>query len=404
MLQHSRVEAGNLRDLRNLRTISHRPFKRSNVQTIDATINATYNATRLAPHGCSPCEAATATTAGVHTFMELYPPTGPYLFDLNAYGIPLAVRWYGVLIVGGALLAGWVGTRRAARRGYDPEHVWNILLLGMVLGIAGARAYYVAFEWPRFANESLLFTINPANGGLAIHGALIGGLIAALIYTRRNRLPFIEWLDILLPLFLIAQAIGRWGNFFNQEAYGRPTTLGFGVRIDPQHRLPPFDNMIQYPANTLFHPTFLYESIWNISGFGILMLIERRLRDRLRTGDMALLYAIWYGLGRFWIEGLRVDSLCTNGIGGECETALRTAQIVSLLLFFGGIIGLIINHMRRLPPTPITPETPAEPTPNTEPSSEPIQNAEPTPDLASNTNITPEPSPNADSQPDPNPI
>jgi phosphatidylglycerol:prolipoprotein diacylglycerol transferase len=311
--------------------------------------------------------------------MELYPPTGPYLFDLNSYGIPLSIRWYGILIVGGALLAGWVGTRRAARRGYDPEHVWNILLLGMVLGIAGARAYYVAFEWPRFANESLLFIINPASGGLAIHGALIGGLIAALIYTRRYRLPFVEWLDILMPLFLIAQAVGRWGNFFNQEAYGRPTTLGFGVRIDADRRLPPFDDMVQYPPKTLFHPTFLYESIWNISGFGVLVLIEQRLRDRLRNGDMALLYAIWYGLGRFWIEGLRVDSLCTNGIGGECASALRTAQIVSLLLFFGGIIGLIINHTRRLPMAPITPEPQPEASLLPEPDPEPMSDTETNP-------------------------
>jgi phosphatidylglycerol:prolipoprotein diacylglycerol transferase len=284
--------------------------------------------------------------------MEIYPPDDRYLLDLNPFGIPLAIHWYGVLIVSGALLGGWVASRRAERRGYDPEHVWNLLLLGMVLGIAGARAYYVAFEWPRFAGQSLFFIINPANGGLAIHGALIGAIAAALIFTRRNKLPFVEWLDICLPTVLIAQAVGRWGNFFNQEAYGRPTDLGFGVRIDADRRLPPYDDMAQYPPGTLFHATFLYESIWNIAGFGLLMLIERRFRPRLRTGDMALMYAIWYGAGRFWIEGLRTDSLCTDGNGGECAAALRTAQIVSVLLFVGGALGLIINHLRKLPPAP----------------------------------------------------
>jgi phosphatidylglycerol:prolipoprotein diacylglycerol transferase len=284
--------------------------------------------------------------------MELYPPDDRFLFDLNAFGIPLAVHWYGVLIVAGALLGGWIASKRAAKRGYDPEHVWNLLLLGMVLGIAGARAYYVAFEWPRFANQPLLFTINPANGGLAIHGALIGAIAAALIFTRYNRLPFVEWLDICLPPVLVAQAVGRWGNFFNQEAYGVPTNLGFGVRIDEAFRLPPYNDMLAYPAKTLFHPTFLYESIWNIAGFGLLVWLERRLSSRLRKGDMALFYAMWYGLGRFWIEGLRIDSLCTNGVGGSCTDALRTAQIVSVLLFVGGGIGLVWNHIQRRPPFP----------------------------------------------------
>jgi phosphatidylglycerol:prolipoprotein diacylglycerol transferase len=282
--------------------------------------------------------------------MELYPPDDPFLLNTTLFGIPLVVRWYGALIVGGAMLAGWLASRRAARRGYDPEHVWNLLLLGMILGIAGARAYYVAFQWPEFAGRSLFDIINPATGGLAIHGALIGALAAALIYTRRNKLPFVEWLDICLPAMIVAQAIGRWGNFFNQEAYGRPTPFGFGVKIDQEHRLPPYNNMAEYPAGTLFHPTFLYESIWNLAGFGLIVWIERRFRGRLRTGDSALLYAVIYGAGRFWIEGLRTDSLCTNGIGGDCVGAFRAAQIASLLLFVGGLVGLYINHRRALPP------------------------------------------------------
>jgi phosphatidylglycerol:prolipoprotein diacylglycerol transferase len=309
--------------------------------------------------------------------MELYPPTGPFLLDLHAYGIPLAIRWYGVLIVSGAMIGGWFAARRASERGQDPEHVWNLLLLGMVLGIIGARTYYVAFEWPSFAGRPIFDIINPATGGLAIHGALIGAVIAALFYTRRNHLRFVEWLDICMPRFLIAQAIGRWGNFFNQEAYGRPTTRGFGVRIDPDHRLPPYNDMDQYPAKTLFHPTFLYESIWNLLGFGSLLLIERRLRSRLRTGDMALLYAVWYGFGRFWIEGLRTDSLCTSGIGGDCSGALRTAQIVSLLLFFGGIIGIVINHIRSLPPTPTVIEQDSPQTNQPESINNPASEAEP---------------------------
>lgn len=280
----------------------------------------------------------------------LYPPDDPFLINTQLFGIPIAVRWYGVLIVAGALLAAYIAARRAAERGYDPEHVWNLLMLGMVLGVAGARAYYVAFEWERFAGRPLLEIINPAGGGggLAIHGAIIGAVAAAIIYTRLNRLPTIEWIDICLPTMLVAQAIGRWGNFFNQEAYGRPTDLPFGVVIDSHRRLPPYNDMEKYPPDTLFHATFLYESVWNLAAFGIIMALERRLRNWLRTGDVALMYGVAYGLGRFWIEGLRTDSLCTSGVGGSCEGALRAAQIASVLLVVGGLVGIYLNHRLRL--------------------------------------------------------
>lgn len=276
--------------------------------------------------------------------MGLYPPDDPFLINTSLFGIPIVVRWYGVIIVNGAMLAGWIAARRAQRRGYDPEHIWNLLLVGMVFGIIGARAYYVLFEWPRFAGASWLEIINPATGGLAIHGALIGAVIAAALYTRWHHLPLRIFLDIAMPPFLLAQAIGRWGNFMNQEAYGRPTSLGFGVLIDEEHRIGLYRDMQQFPPDTLFHATFLYESVWNLFGFGILIWLERRLCDWLRPLDMALFYAIWYGLGRFWIEGFRTDSLCLSGIGGACEGSLRVAQVVSLLLVAGGVIGLLINH------------------------------------------------------------
>jgi phosphatidylglycerol:prolipoprotein diacylglycerol transferase len=293
----------------------------------------------------------------------IYPPTGPFLINTEIFGFPLQVRWYGVLIIGGAMLAAWLAAKRAERRGYDPEDVWNLLLLGLVLGILGARIYYVAFEWERYAGRPLLDIINPQGGGLAIHGAIIGAVLAALIYTRWKKLPFVEWLDICLPTMLLAQAVGRWGNFFNQEAYGRPTTLPFGVTIDADHRLDPYRDMQQYPATQLFHATFLYESIWNIAVLGLILWLERRLKGWLRTGDSALMYLIVYGVGRLWIEGLRTDSLCTNGIGGDCAGALRTAQVVSLLLIAGGLIAMFINHRRTLRPSeadaPGAPETEA---------------------------------------------
>ncbi|HMQ29436.1 MAG TPA: prolipoprotein diacylglyceryl transferase [Chloroflexaceae bacterium] len=266
--------------------------------------------------------------------------------QITLFGWPLSVRWYGVLIIGGALLAASITARRATRRGFDPDHVWNLLTFGMILGIVGARLYYVLFEWRLFADAPLR-VFDLSSGGLAIHGGLIGAVAATWIYTRWQGLPLLRWLDICAPTVLVGQAIGRWGNFFNQEAYGRPTSLPFGVRIDAEHRMPPFDDMQQYPPPTLFHATFLYESLWNLGGFGLLLWLECRFASRLRDGDMVLFYAIWYGLGRLWIEGLRIDSLCTNGVGGSCEGALRMAQIVSLLFVIGGGAGLYVNHRRR---------------------------------------------------------
>lgn len=284
--------------------------------------------------------------------MGLYPPDDPFLFQITLFGLPLAVRWYGAIIMSGALFAAWLASRRAVGRGFDPDHVWNQLMLGMVLGIAGARIYYVAFEWDRFGGDFFRM-INLTTGGLAVHGSLIGAILSVLIYTRYAKLPFWEWLDVCVPGFLIAQGIGRWGNFFNQEAYGRPTSLGLGVRIDPEHRLPPYNDMQQYPIETLFHATFLYESLWNITGGALLLLADRLVgrgaeaeRRWLRPGDLLFLYGIIYSSGRFWIEGLRTDSLCLNGVGGECVGSLRVAQLVSLSLIVVCAAALAWNHRR----------------------------------------------------------
>jgi phosphatidylglycerol---prolipoprotein diacylglyceryl transferase len=285
--------------------------------------------------------------------MGLYPPDDPYLFSFTLAGLPIAVRWYGVIIMVGALVAANLAARRAAGRNIDPEHVWNQLMLGLVLGIAGARIYYVAFEWERFAANPLS-ALNLTTGGIAIHGGILGAALAGVIYTWRTKINFWQWADICMPTFLLGQGIGRWGNFFNQEAYGRPTDLPIGVIIDDVHRVPPYTNLALYPRETLFHATFLYESFWNIGGAGLLLLLDRRFghgasesQRRLRPGDLLFLYLIIYSSGRLWIEGLRTDSLCSNGVGGDCAGALRVAQIVSLAFIAVGVIGLVINHWRR---------------------------------------------------------
>ena len=273
----------------------------------------------------------------------MQPPTGPTLID-HLFGLSfLTVRWYGVLIIGGAMLAATQAARRARAHDIADEHVWNQLLLGLLLGIIGARLYYVAFEWERYATRPLLEILNPQGGGLAIHGAIVGALLAVLIYTRRHRLPLLTWLDICVPTLLVGQAIGRWGNFFNQEAYGRPTMLPWGLDIAPEHRIPPYDNLQQYPPSTRFHPTFLYESLWDSGALLLILWIERRFHGWLKPGDSALLYGVLYSAGRFFTEGLRTDSLCVGPytLDGSCAGGLRIAQLVSLaaLVICGSLLA-----------------------------------------------------------------
>ncbi|MDP9316410.1 MAG: prolipoprotein diacylglyceryl transferase [Chloroflexota bacterium] len=263
----------------------------------------------------------------------------------------LTVRWYAVAILGGAMLAAWFGARRVTLRGYDADHVWNLLAFGLITSIAFARAWYVFFEWPSFRDKSVLYIINPATGGIAIQGAIVGALCGAFLYTRWYKLSFLEWIDLGAPCLSIGQAIGRWGNFMNQEAYGRPmaTPLPWGLRIDADRRVPAFPAETYPVATTRFHPTFLYESLWNVLVLIALLAMERRFRRRLFPGDEFLVYGILYSVGRFFIEGLRTDSLCSNGIGGACAGALRAAQVTAIvtIVLFGALLAL--RHLRRRP-------------------------------------------------------
>ena len=287
----------------------------------------------------------------------MYPPDDRYVI-YQLFGL-LTIHWYAVCILGGALLAAWFGARRAAAHGYDPDHAWNILAIGLITSIACARAWYVAAEWSSFAQRRdsyastwrwLLFDVaNPQTGGIAIQGAIVGAVIGCFIYTRMNQLDFLQWIDYGAPCMSIGQTIGRWGNFFNQEAYGRPmgTPQPWGLRIDPDRRLHQYQDLTQYPESTRFHPTFLYESVWNLLVLIALLVVERRLRHWLRKGDLFLFYAIFYSIGRFFIESLRTDSLCTSGIGGECENALRLAQVTALVTIAVCGAILAVRHLRR---------------------------------------------------------
>jgi phosphatidylglycerol:prolipoprotein diacylglycerol transferase len=244
---------------------------------------------------------------------------------------PLAVRWYGLLIASGVMLGTTLAHREALRRGQDPDKLLNLIVVAVLSALVGARLYYVLFNWDYYAaNLSKVFAI--WEGGLAIHGGLIAGALATLLYCRWVGLSALVTTDIMAPGVAIGQSIGRWGNFFNQEAFGVPTDLPWKLYIDPYHR-PPHLKTFEY-----FHPTFLYESLWNLLVFGVLWFgLRKRLEGK--PGALTLCYLGLYSLGRFFVEGLRIDSLMIG--------SLRTAQVVSLVLTAASVTGLLLMRGRK---------------------------------------------------------
>lgn len=222
---------------------------------------------------------------------------------------PFVVHWYGLLIVVGTLLGGYVATREACRRNEKAEHVWNGLIWSLILGFLGARLYHI-FSSPADGTggfqsyvENPLTIFQVWDGGLGMIGGIAGGVLGVLLYSRRNSLSAWRWLDIGAPALALAQAIVRWANLINQELYGPPTALPWGLRIDADHRIPRYSDLGLYPTDTTrFHPTFFYASLWNLSVFVLLMWGRRRWAHRLRDGDLFLAYLVLYGMGRLWME------------------------------------------------------------------------------------------------------
>ncbi len=258
---------------------------------------------------------------------------------------PLTIYWYGIIITTAILVGGYVASFEARRRGENDEHVWNMLIFVILFGIIGARLHHV-FSSPAGSNLGWAYyrehpwaVFEIWNGGLGIYGAVIGGLLGILLYAYRSRLNLLRYLDIGVPALLIGQAIGRWGNFANQELYGPPTTLPWGIAIDEYHRILPFNDLSQYPLTTRFHPDFLYESLWNLVGFSLVLMLGRKFSDRLKDGDLFLIYLIWYPLGRIWVESLRPDAWAIGGV--------PTAQIASAFFIVVAAAALVIRHRNR---------------------------------------------------------
>lgn len=243
------------------------------------------------------------------------------------------IYWYSIFICLGILVALFFIRREAKKQKIDKEFIVNLSFYTILFSIVGARLYYCFFNWDYYGTN-LVEILKVWNGGLAIHGGLLFGILTVLIYTKKHQLSVLKVLDIVVVGVIIGQAIGRWGNFFNKEAFGAATTLANLKGM----MLPQFIIDGMKIGGVYYTPTFLYESIWCLFGF-IVLLCVRKFYERLHIGDLTAIYFIWYGIGRFFIEGLRLDSLMLGNI--------KIAQLVSIIFILVGCIILIKNMLNK---------------------------------------------------------
>lgn len=257
---------------------------------------------------------------------------------------PLYVHFYGVIIMLGALAAAFLTDRQARRRGMNGDLVWDMLPWLLIGGIIGARVWHILTPPPSMVERGItvwyylthpLDAIAIWNGGVGIPGAVIGGALALWIYARKRHINFLRWVDLIAPGLALAQAIGRWGNFINQEIYGAPTSLPWAIYIDEAHRLPEYRNVAYY------HPLFLYESLWNLANMAFLLWLGRRFAGRLKPGDVFLSYMVVYPVGRFLLEFLRLDASQVGGVNFN-QTLMAVIAVLAAL-------ALIIRHRSGAP-------------------------------------------------------
>lgn len=253
-------------------------------------------------------------------------PIDPIAFSIG----PLSIHWYGILIAAGMILAYLLANYEANRKGLPEGTFVDLMFYIIIASLVGARLYYVLFNFEYYAaNPAAIIRVD--QGGMAIHGGLIGGFVAGIIFARVKGYSFMQIADITAPSILLGQVVGRLGNFINQEAHGGEVTREFLESL----MLPEFIINQMYIDGAYYHPTFLYESIWNIIGIVLILL----LRPHLKIGQSILVYLIYYSIGRFFIEGLRTDSLMLT-------ESLRAAQMISIVLIVGAIAVWIYRNIK----------------------------------------------------------
>jgi phosphatidylglycerol---prolipoprotein diacylglyceryl transferase len=262
--------------------------------------------------------------------VSLPSPHSPVMFEVG----PFALRYYGLCIAVGIAVGTWLTGRELARKGYDASLALDSLFFVIPLGFIGARVYHVLTDYHLYADDPFPGVLEVWNGGLGIYGAVAGGFLGLLLFSWYRGISALDFADAAAPGLVLAQAIGRWGNYFNQELFGRPSDLPWAIRIDPENR------PVQFADVSSFHPTFLYEALWDVLVCLALLWIARRFEECLKAGDLFIIYVSLYSVGRFLVETLRVDPAFL--IGGSTRGNLFVSSVLAL----GFALILFLRHSR----------------------------------------------------------
>jgi phosphatidylglycerol:prolipoprotein diacylglycerol transferase len=268
--------------------------------------------------------------------LSLPSPPSPIMFEVG----PFALRYYGLCIALGIAVGTWLTGRELTRKGYDGALALDSLFFVIPLGFIGARVYHVLTDYHLYADDPFPGVLEVWNGGLGIYGAVAGGFLGVLLFSWYRGIGALAFADAVAPGLVLAQAIGRWGNYFNQELFGRPSDLPWAIRIEPENR------PAQFADVSSFHPTFFYEALWDVLVCLALLWIARRFSERLKAGDLFLIYVSLYSVGRFLVETLRVDPAFL--IGGSTRGNLFVSSV--LALGFALILFLRHSHSSRKRP------------------------------------------------------
>ena len=267
----------------------------------------------------------------------------PVIISFNIGTVTIALRWYGVLVMTGVLVATWITSVEFKRRNENPDHIWDALVWMIPAGMLGARLWYVAnatLGGSRYYIENPTQILNTTQGGLHFYGGLLFGAIALILYTRKYKVDLWLFLDSVAPTVLIGQAVARPANFINQELYGPPTTLPWGIKIDAANRLAPWNDIITFPVETTgFHPTFAYEILWNLLAAEILLFLARQYEDKIKPGVIFYAWLVLSGIGRVIIEIWRPDQPRIPG------TDFSFTRLVAVLMAIIGTV-LMLDKLR----------------------------------------------------------
>ncbi|HYZ05636.1 MAG TPA: prolipoprotein diacylglyceryl transferase [Rubrobacter sp.] len=273
-----------------------------------------------------------ALPQALSALLSLPSPPSPVIFEAG----PFALRYYGIFIALGIAVGTWLTARELARRGYDGALALGSLFFVVPLGFVGARLYHVLTEYHRYTRNPFPKVLEGWEGGLGIYGAVAGGFLGLLLFSWYRGISPLAFADAAAPGLVLGQAIGRWGNYFNQELFGRPSDLPWAIGIAPENR------PTEFADATSFHPTFLYESLWDVLVCLALLWVARRFSERLKDGDVFVLYVSLYSVGRFLIETLRIDAAFVVG------SSIRGNLFVSGVLALGFALVLVLRHLRTL--------------------------------------------------------